>query len=115
MIVRCANLSMICDPHQEYIWRVYITERGDTICEHVGYLPIDICTTSRYSSLDKTPEWMQDRVAVLRMMPPDPNDSIIYNVGRRVNECTFWVVQPVETVGVDDPGGESQESSGDSA
>lgn len=86
---------MICDPEQDRIWRLSQDERGVHL-SYIGFVKIESYVTKHYSTLDKTPDWVQDRVAVLRMMPKDPNTSVIFGVGRRIDETTFWIIQPEE-------------------
>jgi hypothetical protein len=93
------TLKMICDPLTDRIWRVAQSEGLVTI-SYIGFVKMKGERIKEYSTLDKAPNWIQDRVAVLRMMPKDPNTSIVFGVGRRIDETTFWVVAP-EEVGED--------------
>ena len=83
----------ICPPEDDHIWRVAIDVDGGVSTEYIGLCPVDSRATTHYSTLSDAPEWIQDRVAVLRMMPPDPNTSAVRGVGRRVDEDTFWVLE----------------------
>jgi hypothetical protein len=100
--------QMICDPNVDRVWRVS-QEDGLVTTSYIGFVKMKGERTKTYSTLDKAPNWIQDRVAVLRMMPQDPNTSIVNGVGRRIDETTFWVVAP-EEVGEygEDPGESSQ-------
>jgi hypothetical protein len=108
-------LYMLCDPAQDYVWRVEFLADIDIHVEYIGNLPIDGDRSIHYHTFDTLPEWIKDRIAVLNMLPPDPNESVVYGVGRRVNEVAYWIVQPMETVGVDDPRKTHQEQSGGAA
>ena len=89
---RTRYLRMICDPEKDLVWRVSETKDG-IITQYIGLCPIDSARIETYKTWEDLPDWIQDRVAVLRMMPPDVNRSVIYNVGRRVAEDVFWVVE----------------------
>ena len=89
-------LKMVCNPHEDYIWRVWIDPDGTVVMSYIGYCPIDTKRRLEYQTVEDLPEWVKDRLAVLNMMPPDPNDSVVFGVGRRVDETTWWVVEPAE-------------------
>lgn len=63
---------------------------------YIGYCPIDTNRRLEYLTLEEIPEWVKNRLAVLNMMPPNPTDSIVFGVGRRVDAVTWWVVEPAE-------------------
>lgn len=86
-------LHMICDPDTDFVWRIEEKDNGSVESIYIGFCPIDSERTKTYTTSQELPEWIQDRVAVLRMMPPDPNKSIVYGVGRRVSETIYWVVE----------------------
>jgi hypothetical protein len=95
-------LRMICDPENDVVWRVTVGD-PDVRMSYIGYVkrrPYDY-EVREYSSIDKTPEWVKDRIAVLNMMPPNPNESVVYGVGRRVDRNTFWIVEPENSDGID--------------
>ena len=86
-------MEMICAPDQDYIWRVEIHDGGSTDVRYIGFCPVDNGDAKVYDDFADIPDWMQHRVAALCMMPPDPNTSSVYGVGRRINDNTYWVVQ----------------------
>lgn len=88
-----ATLSMICTPESDYVWRVHMLPRGRVEIKYIGYNPIDEERTKVYSTFEEIPEWIRGRVAVLQMMPADPQESVVFGVGRRVSEDVYWVVQ----------------------
>jgi len=89
------TLRMICDPNTDRIWRVS-EDDGQITVSYIGFVKMRGERIKYYSTLDTMPNWMQDRIAVLRMMPRDPNTSVVFGVGRRIDETTFWVVAPEE-------------------
>ena len=89
-------LRMVCEPHEDYIWRVWIEPNGSVRVSYIGHCPIDTPRKAVYQTFESLPEWMKDRLAVLNMMPPNPTDSVVFGVGRRVDETTWWVVESAE-------------------
>ena len=85
-------MQMVCDPDADFIWR--IEERNDGTVEsmYIGFLPIDSSRVTHYNSGNDLPEWIKDRIAVLRMMPPKSTESVVFGVGRRIDTNIFWVV-----------------------
>lgn len=96
----CNMLHMICDPENDVVWRVTVGD-PEVIMSYIGYVKVADYSTITYPTLDKCPEWVKDRLAVLNMMPPNPNKSVVMGVGRRVDVCTFWIVQPEDADGID--------------
>ena len=87
-------LHMVCEPYEDYIWRVVVSPDRSVVTNYIGYCPIDTEPRVEYQSFENLPEWVKDRIAVLNMMPPNPTDSVVFGVGRRVDETTWWVVEP---------------------
>jgi hypothetical protein len=85
-------MHMVCNPDADFIWR--IEERNDGTVEsmYIGFLPIDSGRVTHYNSGDDLPEWIKDRIAVLRMLPPKSTESVVFGVGRRIDTNIFWVV-----------------------
>lgn len=86
-------LQMICHPDADFVWRIEENDDGSVECTYIGFCAIDSERTKTYTSSQELPEWIKDRVAVLRMMPPDPTKSVVFGVGRRVSESVYWVVE----------------------
>ena len=93
-------LRMICDPESDVVWRVTLGN-PEVKMSYIGYVKRHSYRTIEYSSIDKTPEWVKDRLAVLNMMPANPNESVVRGVGRRVDQNTFWIVEPENSDGID--------------
>lgn len=93
-LVTNLQLHMICDDSVDYPWSVEIKPDGSVYMRYIGYLPLDVPREQHYDSLSAAPKWVDDRVTVLYMMPPDPHESVVFGVGRRINERKFWVVPP---------------------
>lgn len=75
------------------VWRVEECSNGAVETMYIGFSPIDSDRVVLYEDSSELPEWIKDRVAVLRMMPCDPATSVVFGVGRRISEHVFWVVE----------------------
>jgi hypothetical protein len=87
-------LAMICDIENDRVWSVRVPDERSASMIYIGYSPCTGERYLRYSSPNALPEWVKDRIAVLRMMPPKPGESVVRDVGRRVDATTYWVVEP---------------------
>lgn len=87
------KLALVCDPDRDVVWRVEIRPDNEVHCMYIGVISLDQERILIYDSISDAPEWIQDRIAVLRMLQPSTNDSIVYNVGRRISENVFWIVE----------------------
>jgi hypothetical protein len=54
---------------------------------------IDASVTGLYSTINETPSWVQERIAVLMMTDPTPPTEEVGEVGRRIDKSTYWVYQ----------------------
>ena len=93
-------LRMICEPESDVVWRVTLGN-PEVRMSYIGYVKRHSYKTIEYSTLDNAPEWVKNRIAVLNMMPANPNESVVRGVGRRVSYNTFWIVEPEDTDGID--------------
>jgi hypothetical protein len=109
---RIARMAM-CNENEDYIWRVEVLSDGSVTMQYIGYCPIDTEKSLEYSSYEELPEWAKDRMAVLNMMPPYPNESVVWGVGRRIDATTWWIIeQPEERLRGNDTRSESKETGG---
>lgn len=83
---------MVCDPDADFIWRIEARIDGTVESMYIGFLPIDSSRVTHYDSGDDLPEWVKDRISVLRMLPPNSAESVVFGVGRRIDANIFWVV-----------------------
>ena len=44
-----------------------------------------------YDSMDKLPDWIQDRLAVLLLCDPTPPTKEVNGIGRRIDASVFWI------------------------
>ena len=59
----------------------------------IGMYCVDNTLDGSYSGMEKLPQWMQEKVALLMMTSYIPPTIDVKGVGRRSNERTFWVYQ----------------------
>jgi hypothetical protein len=95
------SLRMVCDDELDYPWRVTMQPCGAVHLSYIGYLPIDGPRAQSYNTIEDAPSWVQDRVAVLNMLEPNPHTSKVFGVGRRINGSVYWVVPPRGIYGTD--------------
>jgi hypothetical protein len=71
--------------------RVHIEPEGES-AGRVDVLQYDDPNTHlQYDKLEDMPEWMQRRIATLRVFPPDPYGPDFPTVGRRLGDDVFWL------------------------
>ena len=46
-----------------------------------------------YDSVDKLPQWVQERLAVLSMLPVADN-QVVAGVGRKISDTIYWANKP---------------------
>jgi hypothetical protein len=83
---------MSVDARDTNTYRVMIhptTNEVEIMSFDLGY--IDASVTGRYSTINDTPAWVQERVAVLMMTDPTPPTQGVDAVGRRIDKSTYWV------------------------
>jgi hypothetical protein len=52
---------------------------------------VDTAIEGAYDSVDELPEWIQRKLSVLNMLKVKPPMQAVSDVGRRIDEDTFWV------------------------
>jgi hypothetical protein len=79
-------------PPDDNIYRVHIDpDNGCVKVACIGMEKVDAIVDGNYSGTDVLPDWMQEKLAVLRMMSPKPPTEMVVGVGRRINNDTYWV------------------------
>lgn len=51
----------------------------------------DLEVPEGWHRLDKLPEWMHERIAILSMLPEQYPAAIVVGVGRRISDNTYWI------------------------
>jgi len=72
-------------------WRVEIKPSGAVELLHIGMEGRKYPNTTVYPTEDDVPEWVADRLSMLRMLTDSDPTSYVNGVGRRVNEKVFWI------------------------
>ena len=79
-------------PSDDNIYRIHVDPAtGYVKVACIGLERIDAIVDGNYASTNELPDWMQERIALLRMVSAKPPTEIITGVGRRINEDTYWV------------------------
>jgi hypothetical protein len=75
-------------------YRVSVFPDGvDVMC--FGLADVDSQVEGHYDRPDDLPRWVQERLAVLSMIPPTPPTPFVDGVGRRISVHVYWVCAPV--------------------
>ena len=89
------QVSAITDdvlPHDDNIYRVVIYPNTKSVLVSCfGMEGVDMAVEGAYDSVDELPEWIQRKLAVLTMLKVKPPMQAVADVGRRIDEDTFWV------------------------
>lgn len=79
-------------PPDDNIYRVVIYPRTKSVVVSCfGMEGVDTSIEGAYDSVDELPEWIQRKLAVLNMLKVKPPMVAVSDVGRRIDEDTFWV------------------------
>lgn len=81
------------DPTDDDIYRVEITlplSQVQIIC--FGIDRLDDTIEGIYDNINDLPNWMQERLSVLSMLPPNTSGgNDVEGIGRRITESIYWV------------------------
>ena len=61
-----------------------------------GLESVDTELEGYYDSVEALPKWVQERIALLSMIDAKPPTEEVENVGRRINQSTYWVYKPIK-------------------
>jgi hypothetical protein len=92
---RYANMMARWDLDKDTIFRVCVdplTQRVEVT--HFGIECVDLAEIGTYANPSSLPMWMQERLAVLSMMPSKPPTEAVVGVGQRINAVTYWLLKP---------------------
>jgi len=79
-------------PPDDNIYRVVIYPNTKSVLVTCfGMEGVDTAIEGAYDSVDELPEWIQRKLAVLNMLKVNPPMIAVSDVGRRIDENTFWV------------------------
>ncbi len=88
-VERCLQMMEI-----DTIYRVTLYEEGPVRVVTFGMLTPEPGLVGLHKAADSLPQWMLEKLAVLRMLPLGPDSPDIAGVGKRITEKTFWVYTP---------------------
>ncbi len=76
----------------DVIYRVFIPDDGKDIkVSCIGIKCVDSTIDGVYSDYYALPELLKERIAVLSILKPDIDVNEVADVGKRINEQTYWV------------------------
>jgi hypothetical protein len=79
-------------PPDDNIYRVHVdTDTGHVRVTCIGLESVDAIVDGNYTGTDKLPNWMQEKLAVLRMLSAKPPTEVVDGVGRRIDADIYWV------------------------
>ena len=79
-------------PPDDNIYRVHVdNDTGHVRVTCIGLESVDAIVDGNYTGTDKLPNWMQEKLAVLRMLSAKPPTEVVEGVGRRINADIYWV------------------------
>ena len=79
------------------LYRVQVHDDTNAIeVSCIGMDKVDAEAEGMYCSSDDLPTWLQERLAVLMVTDWKPITVVIKDVGRRIDETTYWVIKPNE-------------------
>jgi hypothetical protein len=74
------------------VHRVCIHSDNNTVeISCLGMDCVDSPDNGVYDSIDKLPDWIQDRLAVLFLCDPNPPTKEVGGIGRRIDANVFWI------------------------
>ncbi len=79
-------------PPDDNIYRVVVYPNTKSVLVSCfGMEGVDVAVEGAYDSVDELPEWIQRKLSVLNMLKVKPPMQAVSDVGRRIDEDTFWV------------------------
>ena len=79
-------------PPDDNIYRIVVYPNTKSVLVSCfGMEGVDVAVEGAYDSVDELPEWIQRKLSVLNMLKVKPPMQAVSDVGRRIDEDTFWV------------------------
>lgn len=75
------------------IYRVELFGNGKVVVICFGMDAFDDPLEGEYDSVDSLPQWLQERLAVLSMLPVADN-QVVAGVGRKISDTIYWANKP---------------------
>ena len=82
------------DCADDYTYRLSIDADKQISIVCFGLPTVDANCEGTYDSVDDLPNWVQDRLAILMMIPITKPTPDIPEVGRRISTSVFWLYAP---------------------
>ncbi len=88
------SMSTYPDNTDDTMYRVMVDVGKNCIrVQCIGMYCVDNTLDGSYSGMEKLPQWMQEKVALLMMTSSTPPIQEVTGIGQRISEDTFWVYQ----------------------
>jgi hypothetical protein len=88
------SMSTYPDNTDDTMYRVMVDAGKNCIrVQCIGMYCVDNTLDGSYSGMEKLPQWMQEKVALLMMTSSTPPIQEVTGIGQRISEDTFWVYQ----------------------
>jgi hypothetical protein len=79
--------------NDDNVYRIGVFPDGvDVLC--FGLESVDSRLSGHYDDVYALPKWVQERLALLNMIPPTPPTSSVEGIGRRISAHVYWVFAP---------------------
>ena len=80
------------DGGYDTMYRVMVDDGKNCVrVQCIGMYCLDSDVEDTYSGLDKLPQWMQEKVALLMMTSYTPPTTPIEGIGQRIGANKFWI------------------------
>jgi len=87
-------MSTYPDNTDDTMYRVMVDSGKNCVrVQCIGMYCVDNTLDGSYSGMEKLPQWMQEKVALLMMTSSTPPIQEVTGIGQRISEDTFWVYQ----------------------
>lgn len=91
--IASAGLLNMVTLNDDYVYRIGVFPDGvDVLC--FGLESVDSKLEGHYDGPDALPKWVQERLALLNMIPSTPPTSTVEGIGRRISAHVYWVFAP---------------------
>ena len=88
------SMSTYPDNTDDTMYRVMVDSGKNCVrVQCIGMYCVDSVVNGSYSGMEKLPQWMQEKVALLMMTSSTPPIQEVTGIGQRISEDTFWVYQ----------------------
>jgi len=93
LYIASAGVLYMATLNDDNVYRIGVFPDGvDVLC--FGLESVDSRLSGHYDDVHALPKWVQERLALLNMIPPTPPTSTVEGIGRRISAHVYWVFAP---------------------